>query len=126
MAIRDKLRANAQKHLKEGETIQHVMAAQTTSAWMALLSYWIIIIKNSYRVIVVTDRRIFVAMSGRFTTTPVNDIVHEAPRSTKIGSPSGLWHKCETLGPTLYIHKRYFKDIQAADAGAAATAPTTA
>lgn len=119
MAIRDKLRANAQKHLKEGEVIQQVMAAQTTSAWMALISYWIIVMKNSYRVIVVTNQRIFVAKAGRFTTTTVNEIVHEAPRSTKIGPPKGLWHKCETLGGTLYINKRFFKDIEAADAAAA-------
>ena len=116
MAIRDKLRANAKKHLQEGETIQAVIPAQTTSAWMALISYWIIILKNSYRVIVVTDRRIFVTMSGRLTQSQVNDIVHEAPRSTKIGPPKGLWHKCETLGETLYINKRYFKDVNAADA----------
>ena len=122
MAIRDKLRANAQKHLQQGETIQQVMAAQTTSAWLALLSYWLVLIKSSNRVIVVTDRRIFVAMSGRFTTTPVKDVLHEVPRPTKVGPPKGLWHKCETLGQTLYIHKRFFKDIEAADA----SAPTAA
>ena len=124
MAIRDKLRTNAQKHLKQGETIQQVMAAQSTSPLMAALSYWIAIIKNSARVIVVTDQRIFVTMSGRLSATQVKDIVNEALRSTKLGTPKGLWHKCETLGETLYIHKRFFKDIQAADAGATATAPT--
>ena len=123
MAIRDKLRANAQKHVKEGETIQAVIPAQTTSQWLSLLSYWIIIFKNSYRVIVVTDRRIFVAKSGRFTQSQVNDIINEVPRSTRLGPPKGLWHKIENLGDKLYVHKRFFKDINEADAGA--TAPTS-
>jgi len=119
MTIRDKLSANAQKHLKQGETIQQVMRAQTTNE-VTVSAICIDLLKHTYRVIVVTDRRIFVAMSGRFTMTPVNDIVHEAPRSTKLGPPppKGRWHKCETLGNTLYINKHFFKDIQAADAGA--------
>ncbi|HUR48045.1 MAG TPA: PH domain-containing protein [Acidimicrobiales bacterium] len=121
MAIRDKLRANAQKHLKQGETIQAVIPAQTTSQWMAALSYWIIILKDSYRVIVVTNQRIFVTKSGRFTQSKVNDIVNEVPRSTKIGPPKGLWHKTDALGGTLYIAKRYFKDVNEADAAATAT-----
>ena len=118
MAIRDTLRANAAKHLKPGETIQAVIPAQTVSAYMSLLSYWIILFANAYRVIVVTDQRILVCKSGRFRTTPVNDIVNELPRNTKIGPGDGLWHKTEALGSKLYINRRYFKDIDAADAAA--------
>ena len=42
MAIRDTLRANAAPHLQQGEVIEAVIAAQTTSQWLSLLSYWII------------------------------------------------------------------------------------
>lgn len=125
MAIRDTLRANAAHHLEPGETIQAVIPAQTTSQWFALISYWIIIIKNSYRVIVATDRRILVCRSGRFRITPVNEIVRVAPRATLIGPPSGLWYRCDTLGERLYIAKRYHKDVIAADEMASAAAPTT-
>jgi len=120
MKVRDKLDANAQKHLQQGETIQQVMRAQTTNEQVSVPAMCIDYFKHTYRVIVVTDRRIFVAMSGRFSMTPVNDIVHEAPRSTKLGPlpRKGRWHKCETLGNTLYINKYFFKDIQAADADA--------
>ena len=116
MAIRDTLRTNAAHLLQPGEEIQAVFAAQTTSQWFALLSYWIIILKNSYRVVVVTDQRILVCKSGRFRVTPVNDVVQELPRNTRIGPASGPWYQCTTLGERLYIHKRFHKDIAAADA----------
>jgi hypothetical protein len=115
LAIRDKLRENAAHHLQPGETIQSVFCAQTTSQYFALISYWIILLSNAYRVVVVTDRRILVCKSGRLRMTPVNDIVRELPRGTRIGPPSGLWWRSETLGERLYVHKRFHKDVNAAD-----------
>src|SRR6266508_3027723 len=104
MAIRDTMRANAAPLLQPGETIQAIFGAQTTSQYFALLSYWIIIFSNAYRVVVVTDRRILVCKSGRVTTTPVKDGLRELPRNTKIGPASGLWFRCESLGERLYIN----------------------
>ena len=116
MAIRDKMRENAAHLIQSGETIQQVIGAQTTSAYWALLTYWVIIFKSAYRVVVVTDRRILVCRSGRLSVTKVNEVVNELPRHTQIGPASGLWYKCETLGERLYIHKRFHKDIAQADA----------
>ncbi len=79
MALRDKLRKNAAPHLQPDETIQAVFCAQTTSAYLALISYWILLFSNGYRVIVVTDRRILVCKSGRTTMTPVKEILLELP-----------------------------------------------
>jgi hypothetical protein len=115
MAIRDKMRANAEHLLQPGENIQAVFGAQTRSQWFALISIWIIAFSNAYRVIVVTDRRILVTKSGRFSMTPVKEVVREIPRGVRIGPASGLWYKSETLGEKLYIHKRYHKDVAAAD-----------
>lgn len=125
MAIRDKLRTNAQPHLQPGENIQAVIPCQTVSQYFALLSYWIIIFKNAYRVVVVTDRRILVCTSGRLRITPVTAVKWEVSRSTLIGPASGLWYKCESLGEKLYINKRFHKDVAEADALATsvATAP---
>jgi hypothetical protein len=80
-----------------------------------MLSAFILLLVNSYRVVVVTDRRILVCRSGRFSTTPVNEVLRELPRSTRIGPPSGLWWKSESLGERLYVHKRFHKDVNAAD-----------
>jgi hypothetical protein len=115
MAIRDKIRTNAQAHLQPGEQIQAVMGAQAASPFLAIISFWIIIAKDAYRIIVVTDRRILLCKTGRMTVTPVKSVIREYPRSTKLGPASGLWHTTEALGEKLWIHKRYFKDIETAD-----------
>ena len=120
MALRDKLRANAQHVLQPGETIQAVFCAQTKNQYFALISYWIILFTNAYRVVVVTDRRILVCKSGRLRMTPVNEVIRELPRNTRIGPASGLWWKSQTLGEQLYINKRFHKDIAAADSVPAA------
>ncbi len=116
MAIRDKMRANAAPFLQPGETIQAVFAAQTMSQWFALLSIWIIVFTNAYRVVVVTDRRIMVCRSGRFRVRMVNEVLFQFPRNTRIGPAHGLWYRCDTLGEQLHIHKRFHKDVVAADA----------
>ncbi len=116
MAIRDKMRSNAEPFLQPGETVQAVFGAQTTSQWFALISWWIIVIRNSFRVVVITDGRILVFRSGRFRMTPIKEVLHELPRNTRIGPAKGLWFRCESLGEKLYIHKRFHKDIAAADA----------
>jgi hypothetical protein len=115
VAIRDKLRDNAAHLLQPGETIQSIFCAQTTSQYLALISYWIILFANAYRVVVVTDRRILICSSGRLRMTPVKQILRELPRNIRIGPPSGLWWRCESLGERLYIHKRFHKDVNAAD-----------
>ena len=115
MAIRDTIRTNAAQLLKPGEEIQAVIPAQTVSQYLALISYWIIIFSNAYRVIVVTNQRILVCRSGRFRMSPVNDVLHELPRQTRIGPPTGLWYRTESLGQPLYINRRFFKDVKAAD-----------
>jgi hypothetical protein len=116
MAIRDQVRTNAAHLLQPGETVQAVFCAQTTSGYYALLSSLIIILSDAYRVVVVTDQRILVCRSGRVRMTPVKKVIRELPRSTRIGPPSGLWWRCETLGETVYVHKRFHKDVTAADA----------
>ena len=116
MAVRDQVRANSAHLLQSAETVQAVFCAQTTSQYYAFLSTLIIILSDAYRVVVVTDKRILVCRSGRFRMSPVKEVIRELPRTTRIGPPSGLWWRCETLGERVYINKRFHKDITAADA----------
>ena len=115
MAIRDKMAANVQPHLEAGEAVQAVFGSQKLSGWWAALST-LILFANYYMVIAVTDRRILVCRSGRLTTTKAKEVMRELPRQTQIGPASGLWWKCETLGNKMSVHKRFHKDIAAADA----------
>ena len=52
--------------------------------------------------------------------TKIKGVIRELPRSTRIGPPSGLWYKSETLGERIYIHKRFHSDINRADAAISA------
>jgi hypothetical protein len=123
MALRDKLRINAQPLLEPGESIQSIFCAQTVSAYLALVSIWIIIFSNAYRVVVVTDRRILVCQSGRFRMSPVKGVEREAPRQIQIGPAHGLWYETGALGRRLYIHKRFHKDVAEADAAIGVAPP---
>ena len=116
MAIRDKLRNRAAPLLQPGETIQSVFCAQTVSSYFALISVWIIIFANAYRVVVVTDRRILLCRAGRLMPAKVKGLDQEHPRSARLGEPSGLWWPCDSLGRRLYVHRRFHKDVRAADA----------
>lgn len=116
MAIRDKMTTNMQPHLDEGETIQAIFGAQTVNQWWGVLTgFLLLLFVNQYMVVAVTDRRVLVGRSGRMTTTKVVEIERTFPRSTVIGPASGLWWKCESLGHRLFVHKRWHKDIEAAD-----------
>jgi hypothetical protein len=49
-------------------------------------------------------------------------VVCELPRSTRLGPGTGLWHQVPAGAEKLRVHRRFFKDIETADAGASAAA----
>jgi hypothetical protein len=115
MAIRDRIRANASPLLQAGEEIQAVIPAQTVSAYYALISIWLIMLLDGHRVVVVTNRRIFLCSSGRISIARVRAVLAQLPRHTAIGPPRGLWYRTDALGERLYINRRFHKDVLAAD-----------
>lgn len=115
MALRDKIAQNAQPLLEPGETIQAVAAAQSNSGWWQALSL-IAMFFTKYQTLVVTDRRIIVFDNKKFSMTKPVTVNRVLPRNTQIGPPSGLWWKCQSLGPNIFIHKRFHKDVEQADA----------
>lgn len=118
MALRDKMQQAVAPYLEPGEAVQAIFAAQTKSANFALISYWILIFKKVWRVVAVTDRRIVVYQCGRGGTTKIEGITAQTRRHIRIGPPKGLWYRVDNLGERLYVHKRFHKDIEAADAWA--------
>ena len=115
MAIRDKMKDKATPHLRPGETIQAAFGAQTTNQGWVLLAGVVFLVKNNYRVVIATDQRILVTDSGKLSSTSSKSVVHELPRSTLIGPPTGLWYSTKALGEPLYIQKRFYKDVEVAD-----------
>jgi hypothetical protein len=115
VAIRDRIRENAQPLLEPGEQIQAVIPAQSKSGWLGALGFIWLIFANRFRPIVVTDRRIAITDSGKWAQSKPTSIVTSLPRNTQIGPPSGIWWKSSSLGQPLYIHRRFHKDVELAD-----------
>ena len=116
MSVRDTMRESAAPYLKPGETVQAVFAAQTATQYMvALTGIIFFFLVNQYRIVVATPQRILVLDAGRWSSKKARGVVAELPRSTRLGPGTGVWHVIPVEGKKLRVHRRFFKDIQAAD-----------
>jgi hypothetical protein len=117
MAIRDSMLASAAPYLRQGEPVQAVFGAQTASQWLAALTgVFVFLGLNRYRIVVVTPARILVLDAGKSSMKKARGVVTELPRSTRLGPGTGLWHQIPAGQETLRVHRRFFKDIESADA----------
>jgi len=127
MALRDKLRERAQPFLEPGERIEQVFIAQATSPWWViplvliaivpgLLLYYALVFKPV--VVAVTDRAIVVLGASHWTMKP-RSILTRLPRATRIGPVSGIQARVELNGHHYWIHRRFHRDVNTADAAVA-------
>jgi hypothetical protein len=125
MTSRDRMTTSSAQYLHPGETVEAVIEAQTVSNHViALTAGWAGVLTR-FRFIVVTPQRILVLKAGPWGMTEKNarGVVGELPRSTRLGPASGLYHVIRANGEKLHVGRRFFKDIEAADAGASAQRP---
>ena len=116
MALRDSMRESAAQYLRPGEPIQAVIGAQTASQWLAALGGFLVFLGlNRYRILAVTPARIVVLDAGKTSMKKARGVVTELPRSTRLGPGTGLWHQIPAGGENLRVHRRFFKDLEAAD-----------
>jgi hypothetical protein len=121
VALRDSMRDSAAVYLRPGEPIQAVIGAQTASQWLAALTgVFIFLGLNHYRILVVTPYRIVVLDAGKSSMKTARGVVTELPRSTRLGPGTGLWHRIPVGKENLRVHRRFFKDLEAADTTVAA------
>jgi hypothetical protein len=121
MALRDGMRSSAVQFLQPGEPIQAVIGAQTASQWLAgLTGVFVFLGLNRYRIIAVTPTRIVVLDAGKTSMKKARGVVTELPRSTRLGPGTGMWHRIPAGSETLRVHRRFFKDLDAADSVATA------
>jgi hypothetical protein len=117
------MRSSAAQYLEPGESVQAVIGAQTASQWLAALTgIFIFLGFNHYRILAVTPTRILVLDAGKASMKKARGVVMELPRSTRLGPATGLWHQIPAGQETLRVHRRFFKDIEAADTNVAAAA----
>lgn len=129
MGIRDQIQKNASKLLEPGETIQAVFSAQTGPNPNYAFITWLVAFFAKYVSVIATDRRILLVKSSIWRRSALGDIIDTYPRETKLGPASGrLWSKIELGGNSYWVHRRFSKDVQAADAHLepAAAQPATA
>lgn len=116
VALRDSMRESAAQYLRPGEPIQAVIGAQTASQWLAgLTGIFVFLNLNRYRILAVTPSRIVVLDAGKTSMKTARGVVTEVPRATRLGPGSGVWHRAQVGRENLRIHRRFFKDVQAAD-----------
>jgi hypothetical protein len=116
MALREKLVERAAPYLEPGEQVQAVFVGQSgPSPYWSLLTAWIVILQAGYRTFVVTDRAIVVLRNGRLSGTKAKALHLRGPRNVVLGPATGLWGQIQ-LDTRYWVHKRFHKDIAAADA----------
>jgi hypothetical protein len=115
------MRDSVTPYLKPGEQVQAVIGAQTASQWLAALTgIFVFLGFNRYRIIAVTPARILVLDAGKTSMKTARGVVMELPRATRLGPGTGLWHRIPAGQETLRVHRRFFKDVEAADAAMSA------
>jgi len=122
VALRDTMLKSATPYLAPGEPVEAIFGAQTASQWLAALGgIFVFLGLNDYRILVVTPARILVLDAGKVSWKKARGVVTELPRSTRLGPASGLWHRIPAGNENLRVHRRFFKELRAAD-GAPANA----
>jgi hypothetical protein len=120
VALRDSMRDSAAQYLRPGEPIQAVIGAQTASALLAGLTGVLVFLNlNKYRIIAVTPTRIVVLDAGKTSMKKARGVVTELPRSTRLGPGTGVWHRLPAGSESLRVHRRFYKDLDTADAALA-------
>jgi hypothetical protein len=121
MALRDAMRESAAPYLRPGEPIQAVFGAQTASPLLAgLTGVFVFLNLNRYRILAVTPTRIVVLDAGKTSMKQARGVVTELPRSTRMGPGTGVWQQIPAGGEKLRVHRRFYKDLDAAAAALAA------
>jgi hypothetical protein len=125
MSLQNTLATRCQPFLPPDSQIRQVFLAQTgPSPWFFLLTY-LILFAIQYRLVCVTDDGIYVLRASKFLVKP-KELIATLPRQTRLGPVSGLWGQMQLMGERHWVHKRFHKDVNAADAAAPTAAPPPA
>lgn len=123
MALRDKLRDRVQPYLEPGEQVQQVFLASAgmNPSGAAMLGAIGVMLLTQQKIVVVTDRGIVVLKAGKWAPAKPKALEARGPHIV-LGPVKGLWGKIH-LGEKLYVHKRFHKDVEAADASLGSAPP---
>lgn len=118
MALRDKLRAQAQPYLQPGEQIHAVIPVQTgPSPYLANLVGILgrMLFRPKNYIVVSTDRAHIILTASPWAPAKVTGIGGRLPRGTPIGPLKGVWAQSGLIAEKTWIHKRFHSDVVEAD-----------
>ena len=119
MSIRDLFRREAQRFLLPDEEIQAVLSGITIPHWRIYIFSTLALPPDSHRAVVFTNRRVLLCRQGlRNLHTTLEEIIENVARENRrIGPPRGvLSMKLDLFSTPIFVSRRFFKDIVAADA----------
>jgi hypothetical protein len=112
--LREKLASRCQPYLPPGSVVRHVFLTQTgPNPFWLMVTFWIVPL-TKYWMVCVTDDAIYVLRSS--VGAKPKELAGTLPRDHQLGPVSGVWAKIELLGARHWVHKRFHKVVQAADA----------
>lgn len=123
MGERDKLIERASRFLEPDEQVQAIFGARAKNhgiwTWIPFNPFSR---RFNYRTVVATDRRYLILDSGSGPGR-ARKVLRELPRAVRMGTPESgkKWFTVKALGEGLdrpRVHKRYYSELQAADAAA--------
>ena len=115
MALNNKLASKVQPLLPPGTEVQQVILSQTgPNPWFFLITY-LFLFAVKYRYVVVAPDAIYVVQASKFRVKP-KELVGQMPRATRLGPVSGLWSAIQVLDERHWVHRRFYKAVEAADA----------
>ena len=119
MGIQETWRVDAGRYLRPDEGIEAVIPAEAIFPNPVPIATIVIALRGASRLVVATNQRILIFRRGFFGA--LGDLLDERPRHVAIGPPHApfVFFRAEALGERLYIHRRWFKDVRAADAAIA-------
>lgn len=119
MGARETIAKNAAPYLHPGERIETAFPAQSSGTAAFMLTQPLFLLFNTYYTVVVTDRRILVARSGKIIATRFKEHLYDLPRAIHLGEPKGLlFFRLQNLSVKLHVHRQFFKDVRQINAGA--------
>ena len=125
MKIREKLRARVEPMLAPAERLEHVFPVQTggppwllgIGAGFGVLGVVLISTVFQPRIVAVTNTAIVIFKADKLTGTRPKAVIQRLLRDTPLPPLRGsIWGKTELDGATMYVHRRFFKDYEAAQA----------
>jgi hypothetical protein len=116
VTLRDNiLREAEQKYTARGETVQAVMMGITLRPLLLYTLWWLLLDRDSYRVIVCTDKRILLCKVDGVSHS-MESLIDVTERNVLLGPPrSLLMHRISAFSAPIYVARRFYKDIRRAD-----------